>query len=617
VEAQPSSVTETVTLAPEPAVVAPAPAVVPGYELLEEVGRGGMGVVYKARQVSLDRLVALKMILAGAHAGGADLARFRTEAEAVARLQHPHIVQVFEVGEHQGLPYLSLEFVEGGSLEKRLGGTPLSPAEAAALVEKLARAMQAAHEAGVVHRDLKPANVLLSAACGFALAASEEASAKPQAAIPKITDFGLAKKLDEQGQTRTGAIMGTPSYMAPERASGSKDVGPAADVYALGAILYECLTGRPPFRAATSFDTIMQVLGDEPVPPRRLVPGVPRDLETVCLKCLQKEPARRYVSAADLARFLADEPVRARRPGLRKQRLDPVDRPHAGPRPPGALFVAGLVSDRPARRPGGRGAAVSGLADAAGHPGTGRHDPAISTIKEVEMSTKKNAVVLLSGGLDSATALAVARRDGFACHALTIAYGQRHAVELEAARRVAQALGALEHRVMHLDLRVFGGSALTADVAVPTGRSPEEMASGIPVTYVPARNTVFLSLALAYAEVTKSFDIYLGVNAVDYSGYPDCRPEFVRAFEALANLATKAGVEGGRFHIRAPLIELSKADIIRLGVSLGVDYAQTHSCYDPTPAGLACGRCDSCVLRRAGFAAAGVPDPTRYALPPG
>ncbi len=228
------------------------------------------------------------------------------------------------------------------------------------------------------------------------------------------------------------------------------------------------------------------------------------------------------------------------------------------------------------------------------------------------MSTRK-AVVLLSGGLDSATALAVARRDGFACHALTIAYGQRHAVELEAARRVARALGAVEHRVMHLDLRVFGGSALTADVAVPTGRSPEEMAAGIPVTYVPARNTVFLSLALAYAEVTEAFDIYLGVNVLDYSGYPDCRPEFVSAFESLANLATKAGVEGGRFHIRAPLIELSKADIIRLGVSLGVDYAQTHSCYDPTPAGLACGRCDSCVLRRAGFAAAGVADPTRYA----
>ena len=222
------------------------------------------------------------------------------------------------------------------------------------------------------------------------------------------------------------------------------------------------------------------------------------------------------------------------------------------------------------------------------------------------------AVVLLSGGLDSATALAVARRDGFRCHALTIAYGQRHAVELDAARQVAIALGVAEHRVLTLDLRAFGGSALTADVDVPKDRSEGEMSSAIPVTYVPARNTVFLSLALAYAEVTGSFDIYLGVNILDYSGYPDCRPEFVRAFEGLANLATKAGVEGGRFRIHAPLIDLHKADIIRLGVSLGVDYGLTHSCYDPSSEGLACGRCDSCLLRRAGFVAAGVADPTRY-----
>ena len=228
-------------------------------------------------------------------------------------------------------------------------------------------------------------------------------------------------------------------------------------------------------------------------------------------------------------------------------------------------------------------------------------------------SAKKSAVVLLSGGLDSATALAVAQRDGFRCHALTIAYGQRHAVELQAADRVAAALGAVEHRVMHLDLRAFGGSALTADIPVPTGRSEQDMASSIPVTYVPARNTIFLSLALAYAEVKGAFDIYLGINSLDYSGYPDCRPEFVQAFEALANLATKAGVEGGRFSIHAPLVHLSKADIIRLGASLGVDYALTHSCYDPTPDALACGRCDSCLLRKAGFVAAGVADPTRYA----
>jgi 7-cyano-7-deazaguanine synthase len=224
------------------------------------------------------------------------------------------------------------------------------------------------------------------------------------------------------------------------------------------------------------------------------------------------------------------------------------------------------------------------------------------------------AVVLLSGGLDSATALAVARRDGFRCHALTIAYGQRHAAELTAARKVAAALGAVEQRVVELDLRAFGGSALTSDLEVPKDRSHDAIGTGIPITYVPARNTVFLALALAWAEVLGSFDLYLGVNVLDYSGYPDCRPEFVTAFEQLANLATKAGVEQkGRFRIHTPLIRLSKADIIRLGTSLGVDYALTHSCYDPAPDGAACGRCDSCQLRRDGFQAAGIPDPTRYA----
>jgi 7-cyano-7-deazaguanine synthase len=230
------------------------------------------------------------------------------------------------------------------------------------------------------------------------------------------------------------------------------------------------------------------------------------------------------------------------------------------------------------------------------------------------MAQERPAVVLLSGGLDSATALAVARRDGFRCHALTVAYGQRHDAERAAARRVARALGAAEHREMHLDLAAFGGSALTADIPVPLDRSEAEMASGIPVTYVPARNTVFLSLALAWAEVLGAFDIYVGMNVIDYSGYPDCRPEFIAAFEALANLATKAGVEGkGRFTVHAPLVRLSKADIIRLGVALGVDYGLTHSCYAPGAEGAACGRCDSCRLRRAGFEAAGVPDPTRYA----
>ncbi len=259
-----------------------------------------MGVVYKARQTKLGRVVALKMILSGAHAGEADLGRFRTEAEAIARLQHPNIVQVFEVGEHGGLPFFSLEFCPGGSLAQKLNGTPLPAREAAALVETLARAMQAAHEQHVIHRDLKPANVLLA-----------------EDGTPKITDFGLAKKLDEAGQTQSGAIVGTPSYMAPEQASGkSGAIGPACDVYALGAILYECLTGRPPFKAATALDTILQVMSDEPVPPRQLQSTTPRDLETICLKCLHKEPQQRYLTAealaADLRRFQADEPIAAR-----------------------------------------------------------------------------------------------------------------------------------------------------------------------------------------------------------------------------------------------------------------------------------------------------------------
>lgn len=227
----------------------------------------------------------------------------------------------------------------------------------------------------------------------------------------------------------------------------------------------------------------------------------------------------------------------------------------------------------------------------------------------------RRAVVLLSGGLDSATALAVAKHEGYRCHCLSIAYGQRHAVELEAARRVAEALGAVEQRVLTLDLRAFGGSALTAELPVPLDRAHEEMTSGIPITYVPARNTVFLALALAWAEVIECFDIFMGVNSVDYSGYPDCRPEFVAAFETLANLATKAGVEGkGRFRIHTPLIHLTKAEIIRRGAALGVDYGLTHSCYDPAPDGTACGRCDSCQIRRDGFLAAGVVDPTRYRI---
>jgi 7-cyano-7-deazaguanine synthase len=221
----------------------------------------------------------------------------------------------------------------------------------------------------------------------------------------------------------------------------------------------------------------------------------------------------------------------------------------------------------------------------------------------------KRAVVLVSGGLDSATVLALARADGYACHALTFDYGQRHRVELEAARRVAQALGAVEQRVVPLDLSWMGGSALT-DRSIPV---PQQATSGIPPTYVPARNTVFLSIALGWAEVLGARDLFIGANAVDYSGYPDCRPEFIAAFERLANLGTRAGVEGDGFRVHAPLVAMSKREIIAAGARLGVDYGLTSSCYDPDPDGCACGRCDSCRLRAQGFAAAGLPDPTRYA----
>jgi tetratricopeptide (TPR) repeat protein len=272
----------------------------PGYEVLGELGRGGMGVVYRARQKALDRSVALKVILGAAHAGADQLARFRAEATAAARLSHPNIVQVFEVGDHAGSPFFSLELVDGGTLADRLRGEPQPPRQAAELVRTLARAVEHAHSRGVVHRDLKPANVLIADG------------------IPKVTDFGLAKQQAADSKlTQTGAILGTPSYMAPEQAEGDGAlVGPAVDVYALGAILYECLTGRPPFKAATVVDTVYQVRHDDPIPPSRLQPKLPRDLETVCLKCLAKKPEQRYTSAAaladDLDRFLNNEPVRAR-----------------------------------------------------------------------------------------------------------------------------------------------------------------------------------------------------------------------------------------------------------------------------------------------------------------
>jgi WD40 repeat protein len=278
-----------------------------GYLIEKELGRGGMGVVYKARSLALQRYCALKMILSGAHSGAAEIDRFVTEAQAIARLQHPGIVQIFEIGEHDGRPFMALEFCGGGSLDVKLREHPLQPMEAATLVQSLAHAMQAAHDANIIHRDLKPANIILSSD-----------------GTPKISDFGLAKKLDEDSATRTGSVMGTPSYMPPEQANGSKDVGPAVDIYALGAILYESLSGRPPFRAATPLDTLMQVIHEEPVPLRQLNAKVPLDLETITHKCLQKDPRRRYPNAQELAddlgRFIRGEAVLARLPS-RLERL--------------------------------------------------------------------------------------------------------------------------------------------------------------------------------------------------------------------------------------------------------------------------------------------------------
>src|SRR5919197_3437708 len=228
------------------------------------------------------------------------------------------------------------------------------------------------------------------------------------------------------------------------------------------------------------------------------------------------------------------------------------------------------------------------------------------------LAMMKRAVVLLSGGVDSTTTLAVARQRGFATYALTFRYGQRHAAEVDAARRVAQALGVVRHEVVVIDLRAFGGSALTADIAVPKDRAAGDIGTGIPITYVPARNTIFLSYALAWAEVLGAQDIFIGVSEIDYSGYPDCRPEYIGAYERMANLATKAGVEGHKLKVHTPLIHLTKAEIVAEGTALGVDFSLTLSCYDPTADGAACGRCDACLLRRKGFEQAGVTDPTRY-----
>jgi serine/threonine-protein kinase len=278
---------------------------IPGYEVEAVLGHGGMGVVYKARQRALNRLVAVKVLLAGPFAGPAELGRFRRETMALACLRHPNIVQVYDAGELEGRPYFIMELIEGGSLAQKLAGTPQAARRAAAMLSTLAKAVQVAHQSGIIHRDLKPGNILLA-----------------DDGTPKVTDFGLARRLEgDAGLTQTGVRLGTPSYMAPEQARGdTRAIAPAVDVYALGAILYELLTGRPPFRAETPGETALQVISQEPVPPARLNARVPRDLDTICLKCLEKDPRKRYARAGDLAadleRFLKNEPILARPVGL-------------------------------------------------------------------------------------------------------------------------------------------------------------------------------------------------------------------------------------------------------------------------------------------------------------
>ena len=314
-----------------PAPCEPCTPTMPGYEIISELGRGGMGVVYKARQLGLNRLVAIKMILHGAHASSEERMRFRIEGEAIARLRHPNIVQVYQIGEHEDLPFFSLEFCGDGSLADRLSKGPLSPREAAGLVVTLARAVHAAHQQGIIHRDLKPGNILFTGGGGQEAVVPDASIAgdatrfltfaEAATTTLKITDFGLAKRLDEAGQTQSGSILGTPSYMAPEQAAGQAiAVTTLADVYALGAILYECLTGQTPFRGATALDTIRAVLEESPLSPSTVRPGLDRGLELICLRCLEKDPARRYNSAGaladDLRRWLAGEPLSVRAPSL-------------------------------------------------------------------------------------------------------------------------------------------------------------------------------------------------------------------------------------------------------------------------------------------------------------
>jgi serine/threonine-protein kinase len=338
-----------------PRPVASVGKVIAGYEILETLGRGGMGVVYKARQAGLNRLVALKMILSGYEDEPGALARFQSEAQAVAQLQHPNIVQIYDVGEHEGRPFFSLEYVDGGTLAQFLRHTLPPARQSAQMVETLSRAVHVAHQRGIVHRDLKPANILLQNANGGSQNEKPPVICNLQAAVPKITDFGLAKILirpssPEASLTQSGAILGTPNYMAPEQAAGlTRRITPASDVYSLGAIFYEMLTGRAPFAGNAAMDTIHRVIYEDPVPPIQLQPNVPRDLQTICQTCLQKQPERRYQSAQELAddlhAFLAGEPIKAR-PAGRWERLGRWLRQRPGTAlllGAGAVAIVGLI----------------------------------------------------------------------------------------------------------------------------------------------------------------------------------------------------------------------------------------------------------------------------------
>ncbi len=455
---------ETQKTVPAPASGKSVPPSLPGYEIEAELGRGGMGIVYKARQKSLNRVVALKVIRDSSLAGPEQLARFRAEAEAVARLQHPHIVQVYDLHEKDGQPYFAMEYVSGGSLAQYLGGKPKPPHEAAELIERLARAVQYAHRQGIIHRDLKPANVLLTAE-----------------GEPKISDFGLVKRLDMvAGMTPSSAVLGTPSYMSPEQAAGqAQDIGPGTDVYALGAILYEALTGRPPFEAETLLQTLDQVRFQEPMPPAQTHPEVPADLESICLRCLQKEPNRRYLSAAalaeDLQAFLEGKPIS----------VDPAEGIHDPVHVPGyevwdELARGGVWIVHKAREVSGK-RLVALKRVRPGSPLTLKHLVRLrATAEEARKLNHPNIVSLLDiGGKGTRLFLALELVEG---GSLSRKLAGKPLPAADAARLVEVLAGAVHHAheqgLLHCHLQL--GNVLVSIPADAQGLSPVEARLGVP-----------------------------------------------------------------------------------------------------------------------------------------